>query len=84
MPDPNEQLRREHQRREHEWLEREVAAAASLTDAERTWILEDLWRTVEAIRATKSPEQLLREEQVRRELDAPGLARYRALAERLE
>jgi hypothetical protein len=70
-------------RREREWLEREVALAARLSDADRIRILEDLWQTVEAIRATKSPEQIEREERVRRELDEPGRARYRALAARL-
>jgi hypothetical protein len=83
MAVPTDPLRREHERREHEWLLREVEYAARLTDAERSQILDDLWLTVEAIRATKSPEQLLREDEVRRQLDEAGLARYRALAERL-
>lgn len=73
----------EHERRERDWLEREVAFAARLSDAERIAILDDLWQTLEAIRATKTPEQLQREELARRELDAPGLERYRALAARL-
>lgn len=80
MSDLAEQLRREHERREHEWLEREVAAAADLTDAQRVQILVDLWLTAEIIRATKSPEQLEREDEVRRQLKEEGLARYRALA----
>ena len=58
-------------RREREWLEAEVAAAASLTDADRVRILRDLRRTAAAIRAGKSADELDREE------------RYRALAERL-
>lgn len=69
--------------REREWLEAEVVAAASLEDNERVQILRDLLRTVDAIRAGKSPEELAREEQARRTLDAPGKERYRALAERL-
>lgn len=70
---------------EYDWLRREVAAAASLTDADRIRILRDLLRTIEAIRRTKTPEQLRREEEVRRLLDeAPGRERYRRLAERLE
>ena len=73
----------EHERREREWLQREVAYAAGLTDRERIEILEDLWQTIEAIRATKTPDQLRREELAQQELDEPGRARYRALAERL-
>jgi hypothetical protein len=71
-------------RREREWLEREAAMARRLTDADRIRILRDLLRTIDAIRRTKSPEPLRREEEVRRALDEPGRARYRALAERLE
>jgi hypothetical protein len=70
-------------KREREWLEAEVAAARSLTDEDRVRILCDLWETVDAIRATKSEEDLEREEEARRELDRPGKERYRALAERL-
>lgn len=70
--------------REREWLDREVAAARDLTDADRSFILEDLYRTSEAIRAGKTAEDLRREEEVRRLLDEPGRANYRALAERLE
>ncbi|MBI5851952.1 MAG: hypothetical protein HZB39_13140 [Planctomycetes bacterium] len=73
----------ERLRRELEWLRREVAAAAGLSDADRVAILEDLWATAEAIRATTTPEQLERDEQARRVLDGPGLERYCALAERL-
>lgn len=69
--------------REREWLEREVAAAESLTDEDRVRILCDLIETAEAIRITKSKDELEREEAVRRELDRPGRERYRALAERL-
>ena len=74
----------EHERREREWLEREVEAARHLTDQERTAILEDLWQTIEAIRATKTEDQLRREELAREQLDGEGLARYRALVERLQ
>ncbi len=71
--------------REREWLEREVRLAASLTDAERVRILQDLFRTVEAIRRTKSPEQLRREEEVRRLMeDVPLRESLVALAERME
>ena len=69
---------------EKEWLRREAFLAASLTDEQRVEILCDLLATLEEIRRTKSAEQLRREEAVRRALDAPGRARYRALAERLE
>ena len=68
---------------ERAWLEREVAMAASLTDEERVAILLDLLHTVELIRKNKTPDELAREEELRRELDRPGLERYRALAERL-
>ena len=74
---------KDSEQRELEWLRGEVAAASSLTDADRIAILEDLWQTVEAIRATKTVEQLQREEQARLTLDGAGLARYRALAARL-
>lgn len=70
-------------KREREWLEAEVAAARSLTDEDRVDILCDLSETVDAIRATKSEEELERQEEVRRELDRPGKDRYRALAERV-
>ena len=56
--------------REREWLEAEVAAARTLSDADRIRILRDLWRTFVAIRAGKTEEDLEREEQVRRELAA--------------
>ena len=69
--------------REREWLEAEVAAARSLSDADRVRILRDLWRTLVAIRAGKSKGEIEREEQVRRELDRVGKDRYRALVERL-
>lgn len=69
--------------REREWLEAEVAAARSLSDADRVRILRDLWRTAVAIRAGKSTEELEREDHVRRELDRPGKDRYRALVERV-
>jgi hypothetical protein len=69
--------------RERQWLEREVACAASLSDADRVRILRDLLRTADAIRGGKSPEENARAEEVRRLLDEPGRARYRALIERL-
>ena len=72
------------ERRERAWLEGEVLLAASLSDADRIRILRDLLRTAEAIRRTKSAEELAREEEVRRALDEnPGRERYAALAERL-
>jgi hypothetical protein len=69
--------------REREWLEREVAWAANLTDADRVHILRDLLRTADAIRRGKTPGENRRAEEVRRLLDEPGRARYRALIERL-
>ncbi len=69
--------------REREWLESEVALAASLTDQDRIRILRDLIRTAAAIRASKSAEQLRRDEEVRWVLeDLPAIERYRAAAER--
>ena len=74
----------DRERREREWLESEVRLAAGLTDADRIRILRDLLRTAEAIRRTKPPEQLRREDEVRRILeDDPARERYEALAERL-
>jgi len=74
----------ERERREKEWLEGEVATASGLSDADRIRILRDLLRTVDSIRRTKTPEQLAREEEVRRVLEeAPGRAHYLALVERL-
>jgi len=69
--------------REREWLAREVDSARSLTDEDRVRIFCDLLDAAAAIQATKSEEQLEREEKVRRELESPGRDRYRALAERL-
>jgi putative ubiquitin-RnfH superfamily antitoxin RatB of RatAB toxin-antitoxin module len=75
----------ESNRRELEWLENEVRQAASLSDADRIRILRDLLRTADSIRREKSPEELERDEEVRRILnDLPGRERYAALAERLE
>src|SRR5687768_2807227 len=68
--------------RERQWLEREVACAASLTDADRVRILRDLLRTADAIQRSKSPEENQRAEEARRLLDEPGRARYRALVRR--
>ena len=66
-------------------LARDVALAASLTDADRVRILRDLLRTADAIQKSKSPEQIRREAEVRRVLeDAPARERYIALAERLK
>ncbi|MBI2932192.1 MAG: hypothetical protein HYY16_11120 [Planctomycetes bacterium] len=68
---------------EREWLEGEVRLAASLTDADRIRILRDLLRTVDAIRRTKTPEELKRDDEVRRLLDDdPARERYVAWAER--
>ncbi len=65
-------------------MEREVARAARLTDADRIRILQDLWRTHVAIRRTKSPEALRRESEVRRILEEePARARYRDWVRRL-
>jgi hypothetical protein len=68
---------------EREWLAREVALNAHLTDAERVTILLDLAQTLELIRANKTADELEREDAVRRALDQPGRDRYRQLAERL-
>ena len=74
----------ERDRREMEWLASEVALASSLTDADRIRILRDLLRTAHAIRASKSADQILREDEVRRVLeDVPARERYVATAERL-
>lgn len=71
--------------REREWLAKEVERAAHLSDADRIRILRDLLSAAEAIRRTKSAEQIEREEEVRRVLETlPGRARYEATAERLE
>ena len=71
--------------RERDWLEREVRLAASLSDADRIRIVEDLFQTVEMIRRTKTPEELRREEEVRRLLeDVPVRVSLIALSERLE
>lgn len=69
--------------RERQWLEREIEAARSLTDADRVRVLRDLLRTADAIRAAKGAVELEREEHVRRQLDREGKDRYRALVERL-
>jgi hypothetical protein len=67
---------------ERRWLEREVAAARHLSDAERVQILLELIRAHEAIERGKTPEERRRDEAVRRALDEPGRERYRRLAER--
>ncbi|MEW6744334.1 MAG: hypothetical protein AB1486_16390 [Planctomycetota bacterium] len=70
---------------EKDWLTEEVRRAASLTDRDRIRIFRDLLRTADAIRRTKSAEELEREEEARRVLERePGLARYIELAKRLE
>lgn len=69
---------------ERTWLEAEVRLAASLTDSDRIRILRDLLRTVDAIRRSKTPDEIRREDDVRRTLETePALRRYIALAERL-
>lgn len=73
----------ERERLEREGLAAEVAFAAHLTDADRIRILRDLLRTADAIRKSKSAEELRREEEVRQSLDQPGRRRYLALCERL-
>jgi hypothetical protein len=69
--------------REKERLVLEARIASTLTDADRIRILRDLLRTAEAIRRTKSPDELRREEEARRVLDGEGLRRYADLAGRL-
>jgi len=65
---------------ERDSLENEVRLAERLTDADRIRILRDLLRTVDAIRRSKSPEELRREEEVRWRLEgAPARERYAAL-----
>lgn len=73
----------ERDRRELAWLRADVARAARLTDADRVGILRDLLRTVAAVRKNKSADEIRRDEEVRRALDAPGRARYRRMIERL-
>jgi hypothetical protein len=70
-------------RAERASLEEEVRMATNLTDADRIRIFRDLLRTADAIESTKSPEQLEREEEVRRRLEEePGRARYLQWVER--
>ena len=71
------------ERREQEGIAAEVKFAAGLTDADRIRILRDLLRTADAICKSKSPEELRRDEEVRRSLEEPGRQRYLALCERL-
>lgn len=73
----------ERERREREGIAAEVAFAADLTDADRIRIFRDLLRTADAIRKSKSAEELRRDEEVRRFFDEPGRQRYIALSERL-
>jgi hypothetical protein len=73
----------ERERKEREGLAAEVAFAAGLSDADRIRILRDLLRTADAIRRSKSPDELQRDEEVRRLLEEDGRARYSALCERL-
>jgi hypothetical protein len=73
----------ERERREQEGLAAEVVFAADLTDADRIRIFRDLLRTAEAIRKSKSAEELRRDEEVRRSFEEPGRQRYIALCERL-
>jgi hypothetical protein len=73
----------EGKRREHEWLAGEVAFSARFSDADRIRILRDLLRTADAIRKTKSAEEIRREEEVRRQLeDLPARERYAAAFEK--
>lgn len=69
--------------RERDGLRAEVEFAANLTDADRVRIFRDLLRTADGIRKSKSTEELLRDEEVRRSLEEPGRQRYIALCERL-
>jgi CelD/BcsL family acetyltransferase involved in cellulose biosynthesis len=73
----------ERDRKEREGLAAEVAFAAGLSDADRIRILRDLLRTADAIRKSKSPDELRRDEEVRRILEEGGRVRYIALCERL-
>ncbi len=73
----------ERDRKEREGLAAEVAFAAGLSDADRIRILRDLLRTADAIRKSKSPDELRQDEEVRRILEEGGRARYIALCERL-
>lgn len=73
----------DREQRERNGIEAEVAFAAGLSDADRIRILRDLLRTVDAIRKSKSPEELRREEEVRRLEELAGRERYVALWERL-
>jgi len=69
--------------REQEGLAAEVEFAADLTDADRIRILRDLLRTADAIRKSKSAEELQRDEEVRRSLEEPRPQRYIGRWERL-
>jgi hypothetical protein len=73
----------ERERRERDGLAAEVAFAANLSDADRIRILRDLLRTADAINKSKTAEELRRDEEVRRLLDAAGRQHYLALCERL-
>jgi hypothetical protein len=73
----------ERERKERDGLAAEVAFAAGLSDTDRIRILRDLLRTADAIRRSKSPDELRQDEEVRRLLDEGGRARYVALCERL-
>jgi len=71
----------EHRVRER--LAEEVAFSAKLSDADRIRILRDLLRTADAIRRTKSADELRRDEEIRRLLDeAPARQRHVALWEK--
>ena len=56
------------ERQEQEGIAAEVEFAAGLTDADRIRIFRDLLRTADAICKSKSPEELRRDEEVRRSL----------------
>jgi len=73
----------EGEQREREWLAREVAFSAELSDADRVRILRDLLRTADAIRKAKSQDDLRRDDEVRRRLEElPARQRYIAVWEK--
>jgi hypothetical protein len=73
----------EGERKEREGLAAEVAFAAGLSDTDRIRIFRDLLRTADAIRRSKSQEELERDEEVRRLLEEVGREHYHAVCERL-
>lgn len=74
----------ERERLEREELAAEVAWTANLSAADRLRMLRYLLRTADAIRKSKSVEQLQRGEEVHQRLeDLPGRERYIAFCESL-